>query len=227
VEATFPIGGANGKAPVGLGALGALGGADWRTAPLKTVAEYSPQVAVARYYKIPFGPFIQNITAQFVNNVDTIGPFGLNNNTDRLALVSVVDQLVLHVDSPSLNAGQPLKPFIDWFFARQTGIQATLIIDGTPRWLAAPNFTPIDTLAAMITEAWPMGWVLNYTQAPKMQFTTAIPLLAVPTTVTVSFRMWQPTITRPMMAMTDMKAVEILVDKGVLTQDEAAQFQYT
>lgn len=205
---------------------GSIGPADWRWAPLKTVAEYSPQVALARYYKLPFAPFVQSITAQFVNTTDTIGPFSFNNSTDRLSLVSVIDQVVLHVDSPNFNAGNALKPLIDWFFARQTGVQANMNVEGSPRYVVAPNFIPIDTLVAMITESWPMGWILNYTQNVKMQFTTGVPLLAVPTTFTVSFRMWQPTQIPLMVGLTDAKAVELLVEAGVLTVEEAAQFKY-
>jgi hypothetical protein len=207
--------------------LGSLmsSGLDWRTADLKTVAEMSPQVALARYYKIPWGPFVQSIQGTFTTTTQTIGPFSMGTNAnDRLSLVSVVDMVTLHVDAPTLNPANALKPFIDWFFARQSGIQATMIVDGSPRYVVAPDFTPIDTLVAMITEAWPMGWVLGYTQAPKMQFTTSFALPSVPVTVTCTFRMWQPVNSRLMMAMTDVKAVEILVDKGVLTPEEAAVF---
>ncbi len=209
-----------GRAP---GALG--GGADWRTAPIKAVAAMSPQIALARSYGIPFAPFLQSIQGTFQNTTDTIGPFPLGTNAnDRTSLVSVCDQVVLHVDAPNLNLGNAFKPFLDFFYARQTGIQATLQVDGSPRYVVAPDFTPIDTLIAMLTEGWPMGWVLGYTQAPKMQFTTSFALPSVPVTVICTFRMWQPTIARPMIGMTDAKALEILVQRGELTQAEADKF---
>lgn len=199
------------------------GGFSWRTADLKTVCEFSPQVALARYWKIPFAPFLQSITATFNNATDTIGPFALGANAnDRLSLVSIVDQMVFHVDAPTLNAGNAAQGFLAWWFARQTGVQANFTIDGSPRYVIAPDFTPIDTLCAMMTENWPSGWVLNYTQAPKMQFTTSIPLPVVPVTFIVTFRMWQPTWAQKMIGMTDFKALELLVGYGVLTQDEAS-----
>lgn len=210
---TFGIGGIANSAPL------------WRTADLKTVCEMSPQVALARYYNIPFAPFVQSIAGTFQNATDTIGPFPLGTNAnDRLSLVSVVDQVELHMDAPNLNAANALKPFIDWFFARQSGIQATLQVDGSPRYVVAPDFTPIDTLVAMITEGWPMGWVLGYTQTPKMQFTTSFALPSVPVTVTCTFRMWQPVNSRLMIGMTDGKAVEMLLGEGVLSEAEAKRF---
>ena len=211
-----------------LGKLGhseASSGIDWRTAPLKVVCEFSPQVALARYWGIPFAPFIQAIQGTFQNATDTIGPFSFPTNA-RLSVVSVVDQVVLHIDAPGLNAGNAMKPFLDWFFARQSGIQATMQINasGPSSYVVTPQFIPIDNLCAMITEAWPSGWVLNYTQNPQMQFTTAFALPSVPVTVTVSFRMWQPTRIRRMQAMSDQRAIELLVGFGVLTQEEADHY---
>lgn len=208
-----------------IGKLGhdqASSGIDWRTAPLKVVAEFSPQVALARYLKIPFAPFIQAIGCTFQNATDTLGPFSFPTNA-RISVVSVVDQVVLHVDAPNLNAGNALKPFIDFFFARQSGIQATLQINssGPGSYVVTPQFIPIDNLCAMITEAWPSGWVLNYTQNPQMTFTTGFALPSNPVTVTVSFRMWQPTRIRRMQGLSDAQAVAYLVEYGVLTQAEA------
>jgi hypothetical protein len=215
----------SGSPSFGGGDGGGGGGYSWRTADLKTVCELSPQIALARYFKIPFAPFVQSITATFVNTTDNIGPFALGvNANDRLSIVSVVDQVIFHVDSPALNAGNAAKGFLDWWFARQTGIQATLIVDGSPRYLVAPDPTPIDTLADMMTEMWPQGWVLNYTQAPKMQFNTTFALPAVPTTVTVTFRMWQPVQVRRLIGLTDASAVDQLVQCGVLSAAEGEQF---
>src|ERR1700690_1027279 len=123
---------------VGMGGAG-RGGIDWRTADLKTVCEFSPQVALARYYKTPFAPFIQSIVATFTNAQDNIGPFALGvNANDRLSVVSVVDQLIFQVDAPNYNLGNAAKGFLDWWWASQTGVEAKLIGDGSPRYLVAP-----------------------------------------------------------------------------------------
>jgi hypothetical protein len=220
-------------AKIGLGKTSGLGhysdrAIDWRTADLRTVLEWSPQIALARHWKIPFAPFVQSITACFLNPVDTIGPFALGNNnggsSDALSVVSVVDQVVIHVDAPNYNSGNAMKGFLDWFWARQTGVQATLFVDGAPRFNIAPDFTPIDTLAAMMTEMWPSGWVLNFTQVPKMQFKTSFALPSNPTTFYVTFRMWQPVEISRLVAMTDSRALRILVDECVITKEEAECF---
>lgn len=219
IEKTYPM----------LGKIGSVAQSsiDWRTAPIKAVAEFSPQVALARSYKIPFAPLIQAIQGTFTNTTDTIGPFSFPTNA-RVAFVSVVDQIVLHIDAPNLNAGNALKPFIDFFFGRQSGIQATMQINnaGPSSYVIAPQFIPVDNLVSMITEGWPCGWVLNNTQAPQMGFTTGFALPSVPVTITCSFRMWQPTRVRALQNMSDAKAIEILVERGELTAEEAAKFNF-
>lgn len=208
-----------------LGYADASSGIDWRTAPLDVVAEFSPEVAWCRYLGIAFAPFIQSISATFTNATDTIGPFSFPTNS-RLSVVSVVDQVVLHIDAPSLNAGNALKPFIDWFFGRQSGIQANLSVNssGPGSYVVAPQFLPVDTLCAMITEAWPSGWVLGYTQQPQMAFTTGFALPSTPVTVTCSFRMWQPTRYKQILGMSGADAVEKLGMAGVLTDDQVQRF---
>jgi hypothetical protein len=197
----------------------------WRSAPIREIIAFSPQVALARYYSIPFAPFVQSITATFSSSTGVIGPFALGQNAnDRLSIVSVVDAMVYDVQPPNYNAGNGAQGFLNWWWARQTGIQATLDIDGTPRYVVAPDYTPIDTLCAMMTEMWPSGWVLNYTQSPKMQFQTTVALPSTPVTITVSFRMWQPVAVRRMLGLTDARAIELLAQAGVITADEASAF---
>ena len=221
IEKVFQMGGRAGDRKTG-GYSGSAGssGIDWRTAPLDVTCEFSPQVAWARYLGISFAPFVQSISGTFQNATDTIGPFSFPTNA-RLSTVSVVDRVVLHIDAPNLNNGNALKPFIDFFFCRQSGIQATMQINssGPGSYAVAPQFIPIDELCAMITEAWPSGWVLNYTQQPQMQFTTGFALPSTPVTVTCAFRMWQPTRFRPLQAMSDQTALDKLLSAGVISPD--------
>jgi hypothetical protein len=222
VEKVFQMGGRPGDKKMGSSA--GSSGIDWRSDPLDVVCEFSPQVAWARYLGIQFAPFVQSISGTFTNATDTIGPFSFPTNS-RLSVVSVVDRVVLHIDAPNLNNGNALKPFIDWFFGRQSGIQATMQINssGPGSYAVAPGFIPVDELCAMITEAWPSGWVLNYTQQPQMQFTTAFALPALPVTVTCAFRMWQPTRYKVLMGMSDQTALDKLVAANVITQDQYAR----
>lgn len=198
----------------------------WRTAPVDVVAKrFSPQVALANYWGLPWAPYSQSITVQLTDPVATVGPFGFPNNNDRISVVSVVDALMLQIDAPNLFPGTQLQPFTNFFYARQSGINATMIIDGSPKYVVAPDFIPIANLVAMTNEAWPSGWVLGYTQSPKMQFSPSIPLSAPPVTVYVTFRMWQPAAAMKMIGMTDGRAVQILRDAGALTDADVAAFQ--
>jgi hypothetical protein len=203
------------------------GACSWRTAPIKQLAFMGglwPQVAAVRALGVGFDPFVQSINATFTNAMDSIGPFPLGNNAEgRLSMVSIVDRIVLHIDAPNLNAGNALQPFIAWFFTRQSGITANLVVDGSPRYVVAPDYQPLDTLLDMIAEAWPMGWLLGYTQMPKMQFVTSFALPSVPVNIYCTFRMWQPQATSQTMGMTNLSAINILQQTGYLTADECSQ----
>jgi len=223
------VGGLTAPRATGMGAApGQISaGLTWRTAPIKDVAfAISPQVALARHWGLPWAPFEQGIIANMTDPNATVGPFSFQGTNSRLSIVSVVDAIILHMDMPNLNAGNALKPFIDFFFTRQSGIQCNMTIDGSPKYLVIPDFLPIDSAVALVNEQWPAGWALGYAQAPKMQFTPSVTLSAPPVTVTVTFRMWQPAQALKMIAMTDARAVEILAEDGVLTAQEAARFNY-
>jgi len=213
----------------GLGRVGKAGMGrgdfDWRTEQdLKRVADFSPQVALARYYKIPFDPSLQTIVGTFTSPVQTLAPIslGVNPGSNRLGIVTVIDQIVLQVDAPNYNVGMANKGLLDFFWARQTGIESTLLVDGSPRYAVAVDPVPIANLLDMFTEMWPYGWVLNSSHIPKMQMSTSFPLPSVPVTVTASFRMWQPRTIQRLTQLTDAMALAQLCKCGVMTDDEIA-----
>ncbi len=212
---------------MGLGSGGSRSGFDWRTEPdLKRVCAFSPQIALARYYNLDFAPAVQTIVATFTNTVDAIGPFalGVNNGNDRLSIITVIDQMMLQVDAPNYNDGNAMKGLLDFFWARQTGVNATMLIDGSPRFAVATDPVPVAHLVDMFTEMWPDGWVLNSTQIPKMSFETSFALPSVPVTFTIGFRMWQPENIQRMTGLTDAQAVRILVECNVLCEDDATRW---
>ena len=180
-----------------------------------SMMQFSPQLALAIAQGCPFAPYLLNVRASFTDSTVTVlQPATLENGNARIDQPSVVDALMLHVDVPNAFPGTQFKPFTDWFFTRQSGIQATLDVTGAPRYSVAPFFTPIDTLATMITEGWPGGWVLQHTQGISMQFSATTPLPPLPVNLTLSFRLWQPVGTEEFVDMTSMQAFQALAAMG-------------
>jgi hypothetical protein len=203
-----------------------VGGYDWKDAPIEKVAEWNPQLAYARALRVPLVPWLPTIRATFQDSTTaTIGPFswtaqGSSSDQVRLNTFGVVDRIMFQIDAYEANSGQAFKPQIDFYYGLQSGIEATLIVDGDPKYVPTPDFVPIRMLAAMLNEAWPMGWVLSNTNVCKMQFN--VPQLALLTTppvkVSVTFRMWVPNVGtargRQFLMLNDRQAYEGLGKLG-------------
>lgn len=161
------------------------------------LAQYSPQLALARAKGVQLAPQMLNIRASFVDATNTLNPQSFDGPTNASGNISIsqptiVDQILYEIDAPNAFSGNVFKSMSDFFYALQSGIQATLEVVGAPRYPVSPYFTPIKALLSGLAEGWPIGWVLGYTQSIMMQFQQTIPVPTYPTNVTVSFRMWQP-----------------------------------
>jgi hypothetical protein len=218
----------------GMGAINKLGApknptrgmGGWRTAPIDEVAMWDPCIALARAMGAQFVPFMINIRSSFTDpTVNIIAqPASFEGSNERLNMVSVVDEIAYQIDTPNLNPGNALQAVNAWFYARQSGIQATLIVDGAPRYVVAPYFTPLESLMSSLAEGWPMGWSLGYTQTMKMQFRSTTPIPALPVNITVTLRAWQPSAGNTFfVGMTDPVARTLLQKLGyncpVVNQD--------
>lgn len=153
----------------------------------------SPVLAYAWALGLPFVPFHINIRAVFDTNTgNTTQVLSFEGDNPRLNVSSIVDQVGYQIDAPNYNKNFAGKPEQDFYFQRQSGLQANMIVSGAPRYVVAATFTPIEQLMSSLQEGWPGGWVLEYTQSVTMQFKQNVPLPSTPTTVTVTFRLWQP-----------------------------------
>ncbi len=184
---------------IGLGSCGCGGSSSsmapggWRTAAIEEVANYSPVIAYARAKNLPFAPFPINLRASFTDpSVTTLQATSFEGSQERLDATSICDSVEYLITAPTLNQGNSLKYVNDWFFAKQSGIESNLLVQGAPRYSVAPFFTPLSTLLSTVGQRWPLGWVLEYTQSITMQMIATIPLPALPVNVVVTFRFWQP-----------------------------------
>jgi hypothetical protein len=181
----------------------------WMTAPIQEVAQYSPLLALARAWRVPFAPFVLSCRATFASaNVTVLPNVSLENGQGRITQISVVDSLKFSVQQPASFPGNIFKNQSDDEFKQNSGISAKINVDGAPRYAVAPFFTPIETLADVIgnAPAWPMGWILTYTQTIQMEFQAEIPLPSLPTTIIASYRLWQPYGTDEFVSMSNGQA---------------------
>jgi hypothetical protein len=177
------------------------------------LAAGSPRLALARCLGVPFHPYIINVRAAFgdatVSNVPSVG-------SDVIAVQdTLIDAMVVRIT----NLNTPVQTFqtlSDFFLNFQSGIEATLDVQGKPDYPVAPNFTPLSTLADVVTGSshWPHGWILTYQQQLFMSFKTTFPLGQFPTNVCCTFRGWVPS-NDMFVHMKTREAVEQLAAYGV------------
>jgi hypothetical protein len=180
---------------IGLGA--GKGGAAWCYDDILAVAQYSPQIALAKAMRVPFAPFLLPIACTFADSTTLISNMqtfqsNANTGTSSLAEPTIVDGIIFEIDAPNANAGNALKSVNDFFYGLNSGIMATMMVDGAPKYAVAPFFVPLRALCSFINEGWPAGWVLQPNQSIVMQFQQVVAVPSTPTTVTCTFRMWQP-----------------------------------
>jgi hypothetical protein len=194
-------------APVGVGAPGpggfskraiGFGTCDCDLGPLAAgistmLAAGSPRLALAKARGVPLAPSILNIRALFP---DTATPIVPNVGSDRqIVQDEVVDTMVFRIQNESITANQnTFQPQSDFFYGFQSGLEATLDVQGAPRYTVAGTFTPLSTLADVATGASHRGggWILTYQQQLLMSFRTTVVLPFAPIEVIATFVTWAP-----------------------------------
>ena len=197
--------------PIGLGA----GRRRLGEVPIQEMAQWSPQIALAIARGVQLAPYHLNVRASFTDSTNTTNPASFEGGGQPIVNPSICDQIVYSVTAPNAFAGSVWKPVYDFFYQRQSGIQATLDVVGQPRYtVAGPGFTPIDTLLSSLAEGWPCGWVFGYTQNVSMQFQQTIPVPSTPVNIIVTFRLWQPIGTDDFQMMSAQNARDQLAAMG-------------
>ena len=210
--ATPPAGLPQGKGFVGLGCaadagLGVLG-ADVYT----FLAAGYPRLALAKAMGIPMAPYTLNVRATFSDtSVSVVADVG---SDVKITQDTIVESMVVRVENQSSTANQNIfQPQSDWYFGFMSSIEATLDVQGTPRYTVAPNFTPLSNLMdAFNGDARAgAGWVLTYTNQLKMSFQAKVTLPYAPIEVVCTFRCRLP-IWDELVQMSNMEALRRLVE---------------
>ena len=201
--------------------FGCPGGDDVGSASVYSMlAAGSPRLALARARGVPFAPFMINVRAIFPDTSTSVVP---DVGSDvKITQDLLVDSMVFRIQNESTTANQnTFQAQSDFYFGFQSGLEATLDIQGQPRYTIADKFMPISTLADMINgnAHWPYGWVLNYQQQLFMSFNAKIQLPYAPIEVICSFRTWSP-VTQTFTTMSNREACTSLVnDFGIDLSD--------
>jgi hypothetical protein len=169
-------------------------GRRWQEASIYELAQYSPQLALARAMGVPLAPYHLNIRASFTDSTTaTTNPASFENGNTSITQPSICDQIVYSMNSNGAFPGDVFKTLSDYFYQLTSGIQATMEVQGQPKYAVAPYYTPMNALLSGLAEGWPLGWVLNYNQTISMQFQQTVPVPFPPLNIVVTFRLWQPT----------------------------------
>lgn len=154
------------------------------------IAMGSPRFALARAMGVLIAPYIMTVKATFDTTEAQVLPS--KSFSDKVAQDTIIEAMIVRIttDRPAPNVFQPQS---DYFNQYQDGIEATLDVQGAPRYTVAPNFTPLSNLADIVNARWPNGWLLTYQQQIIMSFQSRFALPDFPTTVNCTFRGWVPT----------------------------------
>jgi len=188
------------------------------------LAAGSPRLALARALGVRFAPYMINIVADFDATDVTMIP--ATGSDVKICQDTIVDAMVLEVLNESNTANLSVfQPQSDYFYTFQSGLSATLDVQGAPRYTVAEKFTPLKTLCDLVsgTSHWPAGWILTYQQQLFMAFEARVTLPFAPIEVTVSFRCRIPT-GELFVEMTNNEALQYLADQcGIVVTDAYRQ----
>lgn len=187
------------------------------------LAAGSPRLALAKAYGVPLAPYLINVRAIFpdtsTSDVPEVGA------DVKIVQDTLIDSMVVRVVNESTTANQnQFQTMSDFFFTFQSGIEATLDVQGAPKYSVAPKFTPLSTLADAVTGSshWPGGWVLTYQQQLMMSFRTTVTLPYAPMEVICTFRGWVPT-NEMFVHMSNREAFQRLADCGFALDETYCQ----
>jgi hypothetical protein len=185
------------------------------------LAAGSPRLALAKARGVPLAPYLINVRAVFPNT-DTVVVPDVGSDV-KIVQDTLIDSLVIRVQNESTTANQnTFQAQSDYYYSFQSGLEATLDVQGAPRYSVAPKFTPLSTMGDLINgnSHWPGGWVLTYQQQLWMSFRATIALPVAPLEVICTFRSWTP-VTAEFTNMGNDQAIAYLQSEFGITLDDA------
>lgn len=187
------------------------------------LAAGSPRLALAKALGIPLAPYMINVRGLFPDTSTAVVPDVGNN--EKITQDTLIDGVVFRIFNESVTANQNQgQPESDFYYNFQSGIEATLAVDGAPRYGVATKYTPLANLADAFNGSSRVGggWILTYQNTLKMSFQAKVTLPNAPFEVVFTFRSWIP-VWDDLVAMTNREAIKRLRDDcGISVDDKYA-----
>ena len=187
----------------------------------KYLALGSPRLAYAVATGAALAPYFINVRATFddtsVTDIPSVG------SDVKIVQDTVIDTLIVRTVNQSATANlNQFQAQSDFFYNFQSGLEATVDVQGAPRYSVAINFTPLATLADMLSgeSHWPGGWLLTYQQQLFMSFHASVALPTAPLEVVCTFRCWTAT-GQAFVDMTNREAMDLLTANCGITLSDA------
>jgi hypothetical protein len=149
----------------------------------------SPRLALARARGVPFAPFVINVRATFPDTSTAVVP-DIGSDVKISQDVHIYEMMVrIFNRSPTANLNQ-FQAQSDFYYTFQSGIEATLDVQGAPRYTIADRFTPLANLMDAFngnSRRAGHGWVLTYQEQLFMSFNATVTLPTAPMEVVCTF----------------------------------------
>src|SRR5215472_1745556 len=130
-----------------------------RAHSLADLALRDPIAAYGVLIGVPQVPIEMSCQAKFssfdTQQIPIVGPLDTT-----IAQRTWVDQVNFDVQVPNLFAGNVFKTQFDAALRQAPGVSVLITVLGGPRYVEAPNFTPINNFAHYFAARWPAGWQL-------------------------------------------------------------------
>jgi hypothetical protein len=170
----------------------------------------SPRLALARARGVPFAPYFVNIRATFPDTATTV--VSSVGSDVKISQDTLVNEMLVRVfnRSPTANLNQ-FQAQSDWYFNWQSGIEATLDIQGAPRPTIADRFMPLANMLDAFNGTSRRGgyFLLTYQQQLFMSFNATVTLPTAPMEVVVTFACEEP-VSQAFVRMDNSTAIDYL-----------------
>lgn len=175
------------------------------------LAAGNPRLALARARGVPFAPFVVNVRALFPDTSVSVVP---DVGSDvKISQDTLVNEMIVRIFNRSTTVNSnTFQAQSDWYFNWQSGIEATLDIQGAPRPTIADRFTPLANLFDAFngySKRAGHGWILTYQQQLFMSFNATVTLPFAPMEVVCTF-MCETPVSQAFTRMTNREAMNAL-----------------
>jgi len=164
-------------------------------ADLQNMAIVDPIAAYGIMLGVPRIPISFNAAGTFSSFALDQVPIEADLDT-TIAQRTWIDNLSYSLQLPNCFVGDIFQTQYLYYLKFSTGVNVQVIVQGGPRYLVSPNFTPLENFVNVMSSRWSAGWPLYKQQSIQvfMELVVAPPSVSPngpPYNVTLTFNGWQ------------------------------------